>query len=132
MPNSPMKKWHQLIETKDQTLLDELLADDAVFHSPVVHSPQVGKSIVKLYLMGAEQVLNNETFKYVRKIESENDALLEFELEIDGIHMNGIDLIRWNDEGQIVDFKVMVRPLQAVNLIHKKMGEMLELLKKNS
>jgi len=129
MSANPLETWHRLVKTKDQSLLDELLADDAVFHSPVVHTPQEGKPIVKLYLIGAAQVLGNESFKYVREMVDGNNALLEFELEIDGIHMNGIDLITWNDDGKIVDFKVMVRPLKAVNLIHQKMGEMLERLK---
>ena len=130
MAANPLEKWHQLVKSKDPILLDEILADDAVFHSPVVHTPQVGKPVVKLYLMGAAQVLGGESFKYVREMVDGNDALLEFELELDGIHMNGIDLIRWNDDGKITDFKVMVRPLKAVNLIHQKMGEMLEKLQK--
>jgi len=124
-----LQVWHRLVETHDLSLLDDLLADQVVFHSPVVHTPQVGKAIVTLYLSGAMQVLNNETFKYVRELVSDNEALLEFELQIDGTYMNGVDLIRWNDDGKIVDFKVMIRPLKAVNLIHQKMGEMLARLK---
>lgn len=130
MVANPLESWHRLVTTKDPTLLDQILADDAVFHSPVVHTPQEGKPIVKLYLMGAAMVLGNDSFKYVRELVDGNNALLEFELELDGIHMNGIDLIRWNENGKITDFKVMVRPLKAVNLIHQKMGEMLERLKK--
>ena len=128
MSSDPLQTWHQLVKTGDTTLLDGLLADDVVFHSPVVHTPQVGKPIVTLYLKGAMHVLNNETFTYVRELVSGNEALLEFELKIDGTFMNGVDLIRWNDDGRIVDFKVMIRPLKAVNLIHRKMGEMLEKL----
>jgi len=129
MSRAPVEAWHHFINAKNPTLLDEWLADDVVFHSPVVHTPQVGKRIVKLYLTGALQVLGNDTFKYVREMVSDNQALLEFELELDGIYMNGIDLFRWNDDGKIVDFKVMVRPLKGVNLIHRKMGEILERLK---
>ena len=108
--------------------LNALLHDDVVFHSPVVHTPQVGKAITAKYLTGAMHVLNNASFRYEREIVGPRDALLEFVTEIDGIQINGIDLIRWDEDGLIVDFKVMVRPLKAVNLLHQKMGEMLQRL----
>ena len=121
--------WHQVVRSKDMGQLQTLLADDVVFHSPVVHTPQHGKAITSLYLAGAMQVLNNAQFRYDREIVGENDALLEFTTEIEGITINGVDLIRWNDAGQIIDFKVMVRPLKAMNLLHQKMGEVLQRLK---
>lgn len=123
---SVISRWHRIAETRDPAALDDLLADDAVFHSPVVHTPQVGKAITKKYLATALEVLvGSGTFRYVREIVGERDALLEFELELDGIHVNGVDLIRWNDAGKIVDFKVMVRPLKAINVLHQRMGEAL-------
>ena len=100
-----------------------------VFHSPVVHTPQVGKKITRLYLPAAFQVFFNESFRYVREVVGPHDAALEFQVEIDGISVNGIDLIRWNDAGRIIDFKVMVRPLKAVNLLHAQMRTMLESMK---
>ena len=121
--------WHEVVRSQDMGKLQTLLADDVVFHSPVVHTPQRGKAITSLYLAGAMQVLNNAQFRYEREIVGENDALLEFTTEIDGLTINGVDLIRWNDAGQIIDFKVMVRPLKAMNLLHQKMGEMLQRLK---
>ena len=121
--------WHDLVKTRDAGKLAALLADDVVFHSPVVHTPQRGKAITLLYLQGALHVLNNGHFRYEREIVGPRDALLEFTTEIDGVHINGVDLIRWDDRGQIVDFKVMVRPLKAVNALHQKMGEMLQKLK---
>ena len=120
--------WHALVHSRNAAALDALLADDVVFHSPVVHTPQRGKTITAKYLHGALQVLGTEHFRYVREIAGPRDAVLEFETEIDGIHVNGIDLIRWGDDGRIVDFKVMVRPLKAVNALHQKMGEMLQRL----
>ena len=120
--------WHRLVAARDATALDTLLADDVVFHSPVVHTPQRGKAITTLYLRGALQVLNTEHFHYEREIIGPRDALLEFVTQIDGLHVNGIDLIRWDDSGRIVDFKVMVRPLKAVNALHQKMGELLQRL----
>ena len=120
--------WHEVVRSRDMAALNRLLADDVVFHSPVVHTPQRGKAITVAYLSGAMHVLNTPAFRYVREIVGERDALLEFMTEIDGIQINGIDLIRWNDAGQIVDFKVMVRPLKAVNIVHQKMGEMLAAL----
>lgn len=121
--------WHELVSNRDTSGLDALLADNVVFHSPVVHTPQVGKGITTLYLSAAVHVLANDSFRYVREIVGPSDAMLEFEVEIDGILLNGIDLFKWNDEGKIVDFKVLVRPLKGVNLIHQKMGAMLQAMK---
>ena len=118
--------WHQLVQSHDPQCLDALLADDAVFHSPVVHSPQVGRALTRLYLMAAFSVFSNESFRYVREIIGERDAMLEFTLELEGIAINGVDIIKWNDEGRIVEFKVMLRPLKAINLIHQKMAAMLQ------
>ena len=118
--------WHHVVQHQDMAALGRLLADEVVFHSPVVHTPQRGKAITLQYLAGAMQVLNSEHFRYEREIVGSHDALLEFSTQIDGIQINGVDLMRWNDAGQIVDFKVMVRPLKAVNLLHLKMAQMLD------
>ncbi|MBP7914890.1 MAG: nuclear transport factor 2 family protein [Vitreoscilla sp.] len=126
MPLDPIATWHQLFHDRNVAGLDALLAPDAVFHSPVVHKPQVGKAITTKYLAAAFLVLGNESFRYVRELRAEHDAVLEFELELDGIRINGVDLIRWNGEGQITEFKVMLRPLKAVDLIHQKMAAMLQ------
>ena len=120
--------WHQLLTTCDPAGLDALLADDVVFHSPIVHTPQAGKAITKLYLSAAFTVFNNETFHYVREVKGEREAVLEFVTVIDGITVNGVDMIRWNQDGKIVDFKVMVRPLKAIQLIHQRMADMLKKL----
>ena len=121
-----LQTWHRVLQEKDLGALDQLLADDCVFHSPVVHTPQEGKALTTLYLSAAANVLANDTFTYVREVVGDRDAMLEFTARVDGIHINGIDMIRWNDEGQIVDFKVMVRPLKAINLLHGMMKAMLE------
>ena len=118
--------WHELVRTRDGRGLDALLADDVVFHSPVVHTPQVGKAITARYLTAAFHVFFNESFRYVREIVGPHDAALEFQVEIDGIAVNGIDLIKWNDAGRIVEFKVLIRPLKAINLIHQKMAALLQ------
>lgn len=120
--------WHAVVQQRDMALLATLLADDVVFHSPVVHTPQRGKAITLLYLQGAMQVLNTAQFRYVREVAGEHDAVLEFVTEIDGLHVNGIDLLHWNTAGQIDDFKVMVRPLKAIHALHQKMGELLQRL----
>lgn len=126
MKEHPLATWHRLVRTNDASGLAALLADDAVFHSPVVHTPQRGKAIVARYLGAAFHVFFNPTFRYVREITGPSDAMLEFETEIDGVQVNGVDLIRWNDADLIVDFKVMVRPLKAINLIHQRMAAMLQ------
>lgn len=121
-----MAAWHDVVRRRSADGLAALLADDVVFHSPIVHTPQLGKALTTMYLTAALQVIANDSFRYVREVVGERDAALEFQAEIDGIHVNGIDLIRWNDEGKIVDFKVMVRPLKAVNLLHAQMRAMIE------
>ena len=121
--------WHAyMAHGSDPALLADLLAEDAVFHSPVVHTPQVGKRITTHYLMAAVQVFFNPSFRYVREVVGERDAVLEFETTIDGIVVNGVDMVSWNDDGLVTSFKVMVRPLKAINLLHQKMGEMLATL----
>lgn len=130
MTQTAIDQWHDILASGNIEGLEALLADDVVFHSPVVHSPQEGKAITSLYLGAAAQVLANDSFTYVREVMGERDAVLEFTTEIDGILINGVDMIRWNAEGKIVDFKVMVRPLKAINLLHQKMAQMLEALNK--
>ncbi len=126
MKPAVLRDWHAVMASRDVAALDLLLADDVVFHSPVVHTPQRGKAITSQYLQAAMQVLGGPGFRYVREVWSDTDAVLEFVNEIDGITLNGIDMIRWDSDGKIVDFKVMVRPLKAVNLLHQKMAEMLQ------
>jgi hypothetical protein len=129
MTASAIADWHQVVKTRNADSLNTLLADDVVFHSPVVHAPQVGKAVTRMYLTAALGVFFNESFRYVREVIADHDAVLEFSVDIDGINVNGVDIIRWNDEGKIVDFKVMLRPLRAINLIHQKMGAMLQAAK---
>ena len=119
--------WHRIIESGSKPEdLAGLLREDAVFHSPVVHTPQVGRAIVTAYLAAAGQTLGNASFRYVREMVDGENALLEFETEMDGIHVNGIDLIRFDADGKVVDFKVMVRPLKAVNKVWEQMAAQLE------
>jgi predicted SnoaL-like aldol condensation-catalyzing enzyme len=122
-----LARWHQVIESgSDSAALAAIIREDAVFHSPVVHTPQSGRAIVVAYLSAAGQTLGNDSFTYVRELIDGNNAMLEFTSEMDGIHINGIDLIRFDDDGMIADFKVMVRPLKAVNKVWEQMAAMLE------
>jgi ketosteroid isomerase-like protein len=123
---SALETWHRLVRTSDPAGLWDLLAEDAVFHSPVVHTPQRGRQLAFWYLAAAFKVFFNDSFRYVREVVDGQHAVLEFQTEIDGIVVNGVDMITWNDDGRIVDFKVMLRPLKAINLIHQKMAQMLE------
>jgi hypothetical protein len=118
--------WHRLVQSHDGAALRDLLAEDAVFHSPVVHTPQLGRAKTAWYLEAAFQVFFNPSFKYVRQLVGESNAVLEFETQIDGVIVNGVDMIRWREDGRIVDFKVMLRPLKAINLVHQKMAAMLQ------
>ena len=128
MPHPTIATWHHLVKTRNPAGLDDLLAEDAVFLSPIVHSPQRGKALTRAYLHAAFEVFFNDSFRYVRELIGENDAMLEFETMIDGVLVNGVDLIKWDAAGKITEFKVMIRPLKAINLIHERMGAMLKAL----
>jgi hypothetical protein len=125
MTEHPVPRWHRILARRDPRELQSWLDEDAVFFSPVVHAPQRGKARVTLYLSAAFQVLFNDTFRYVREIVGPNDALLEFEVVIDGTLINGVDLITWNEAGRVIEFKVMIRPLKAIQLVHERMASML-------
>ncbi len=120
-----IEKWHELAKSRDARGLDALLADEVVFESPVVHTPQVGKKITTKYLESALVVLNNEHFHYVGEWFGPTSGVLEFATEVNGIKINGVDIITWNADNRITHFKVMVRPLKAVNMLHQMMAAQL-------
>ena len=136
-----IEKWHAHLRGQLPGGLDELLADDVVFYSPIVYTPQEGKAITKLYLEAAGQTLPGESsssssggdgsgrFRYTKTVTSGDTAVLEFETTVDGKYVNGVDIMRCNDDGRIVEFRVMIRPLQAINLVHAQMKAMLEQIK---
>ena len=122
----PVEQWHRIVQRRDLAALQRLLADDVVFVSPVVHTPQTGRAITQAYLRAAMQVLNNPSFHYLNQLYGADSAVLEFECVVEGITVNGIDMIHWDAEGRIDRFKVMVRPLKAVNKVHEMMGRQLQ------
>ena len=128
MTPAPIQAWHALAKSRDPQALQDILADEVVFESPVVHTPQRGKAITFKYLHAAMHVLNNDSFKYLGEWNADQGAVLEFASVLDGITVNGVDMIRWNEQGKITHFKVMVRPLKAVNKLHEMMGAMLHRL----
>jgi len=134
MIESVIERWHQHLRGELEGGLDELLADDVVFYSPIVYTPQVGKAVTTMYLAaalgtlvgdptggGTEEGGSGRRFGYTKEIVSGDTAVLEFETSVEGKYVNGVDIIRCNDEGRIVEFRVMVRPLQAVNIVHEQM-----------
>jgi len=122
-----LARWHAYMHGgSDPAVLSEMLADDAVFHSPVVHTPQEGKAIVMAYLTAASGVFGNGSFRYVRELVDGNEMMLEFMAEMDGVTVNGVDIIRFGEDGKITDFKVMVRPLKAINKVWEMMAAQLE------
>ncbi len=121
MTSKALAGWHEIVKTRDPGGLDALLADDVVFHSPVVHTPQRGKAITVKYLTAALAVLG-ENFRYVEEWTESNSAVLEFITAIDGVEVNGVDIIGWNAEGEIDRFKVMVRPLKAIQILQQRMA----------
>lgn len=126
MTPEPLAAWYQMIQDRNVKGLDALLSDHVVFHSPIVDTPQRGKQVVTQYLAAALRAFFNESFRYVREVTSGRDAILEFQVEIDGHSVNGVDMLTWDETGQIVDFKVMIRPLKGIKLVHQKIAVMLE------
>jgi len=122
--------WHDMLRRRDLGRLDEVLAEHCVFISPIVHTPQQGRDLTRFYLTGALNVFN-ESFEYVKEIVTPQHAVLEFICEVDGIVVNGVDIMTFDEAGKIIEFKVMVRPLKAVNLMHGKMRAMLESMATN-
>ena len=120
-----LDKWYAYMGSHDHAALRELLHPDAVFESPVVHTRQRGRDITFKYLSSAEKVLGGPGFAYVGEWRADNGAVLEFEKEIEGTRINGVDIITFAGDGRITHFKVMVRPLKAINLLHRLMGEQL-------
>lgn len=124
---APLQRWHDILDSKDLNALDDLLADNATFISPVVHTPQVGKQVTGMYLKAAGLMLvaGGSNFRYLNEWWNDHSAVLEFEAVVNGITVNGVDMMFWNADGKIERFKVMVRPLKAVNLVHEAMGKLL-------
>ncbi len=121
-----LDRWYAYMASHDRSVLWDLLDPEAVFESPVVHTPQRGREITVKYLAGADQVLGGPGFRYVGEWLRDRGAVLEFETEIEGIRINGVDIITFSADGErILNFKVMVRPLKAINLLHRLMGEQL-------
>jgi hypothetical protein len=127
MTSSVIDRWHQFIgDGHDPAALEALLDEDAVFYSPAVFSPQEGRKKTAMYLMAAAKLFGSTDFHYVEEWVGDRSAVLEFAATIDGIYVNGIDMIAWNDEDRIVSFKVMMRPFKGLQVIMPKMAELLQ------
>ena len=122
-------QWHRFASGESDDL-DSFLAEDVTFYSPIVYTPQEGKAVTAMYLQAARHTLAGDggerRFRYTKQVLAHDTAVLEFETTLDGKYVNGVDIIRANDAGQIVEFRVMIRPLQAVNLVHARMRAMIE------
>jgi SnoaL-like domain len=125
MAATGLAKWYDFMKSRDREALWDLLHPDVVFESPVVHAPQRGRDITFNYLTGAVKVLGVPGFTYLGEWHSDTGVVLEFETVIDGIRINGVDLITFDRDNRITHFKVMVRPLKAINLLHSLMAEQL-------
>ncbi len=120
-----LQRWHGFLKSRDHTALWDLLAPDVVFESPVVHTPQRGRDITFKYLITATEVLAGPSFLYVGEWTNDGGAVLEFTCEVESVTLNGVDIIRFDADDRITHFKVMVRPLKAINLLHRLMAEQL-------
>jgi len=125
-------RWHELVAARDASALEELLAEGVVFQSPAVHTPQAGKAVTRRYLEAAMRVLNNGHFRYVGEWYAERSAVLEFETVIEGLQLNGVDIIHWDEAGRIVRFKVLVRPIKGLQALIPLMARELQALQSES
>lgn len=120
-----IEQWHALMDARDPDGLDDLIADDCVFQSPAVHTPQLGKAITIKYLTAAQKVLGVPSFRYVEEWIGETSAVLEFQLDLDGIQVNGVDIIHWNAADKITSFRVMIRPVKGLQAVMPAMAAVL-------
>jgi len=127
-PPTAIARWHRFVAARSAAGLDDLLAEDVVFQSPAIHTAQVGKAITLRYLTAALQVLNNDSFHYTGQWYGDSSAVLEFECDVDGLQVNGVDMIHWDAQGRIVRFKVMLRPVKALQAVMPRMALELERL----
>ena len=123
--NETLKRWHEFVETRNAEILDEILATDVKFHSPFVWKPKDGKEITIKILMTVTTVF--EDFRYIREVTDAPHAVLEFEARVGEFSLRGVDLIRINEDGKIVDFEVMVRPANALQALGMEMGRRLQI-----
>jgi len=121
---SALRSWHAVVESGDPALLDDLLADDVVFRSPAVFKPQQGKAVTTHYLRSAMAVLG-PSLRYVSQWHDQASAVLEFEAELDGVYVQGVDMLRWNGDGQLTGFTVMVRPMRGLQKLVELMARQL-------
>ena len=125
MIDDVIARWHRYLGGESPGGLDELLADDVVFYSPVVYTPQRGKPVTTQYLEAASRTLAGGDFRYTKQVLSGDTAVLEFETSVEGKYVNGVDIVRCDDEGRIIEFRVMIRPLQGIQAVHEQMGRRL-------
>ncbi len=115
-----VRRWHAVVESGDLALLDDLLAEDVAFRSPAVFRPQEGKALTTMYLAGALKVLG-PTLRYVSEWHAPGSAVLEFEADLEGVFVQGVDLMRWNSDGRLTSFTVLVRPLRGLEKLMELM-----------
>jgi SnoaL-like domain len=125
-------RWEKVVEKRDFELLDQLLADDLIFESPIVYAPQVGRAAAKPYLIAAVEVLSTPKFRFVGRWLSEQSAVLELEATIEDITVNAVDIISWNSDDRITRFKVMARPLKAINALGQSITRQMAANRANS
>lgn len=121
-----LETWHNFVKTRNIEDLDDFIDDEVILYSPVVFTPIEGKFMVMMYLIAASQIIANDKFEYVREVFDKENGVLEFITKIDGITVEGVDMVRFTEEGKLKELKVMLRPLKAVNIVHQKMGEYIE------
>ncbi|WP_436514506.1 nuclear transport factor 2 family protein [Ekhidna sp. To15] len=124
--SEPLSSWHKVVKTSDEKLLKSILDKDAVFYSPILFKPQKGRKMVMAYLLSAAKMFEGTGFHYVKELVSDSDAVLEFNALIDGIEVDGVDIISWNEDGKITEFKVMLRPFKSIEKVGEKMKAQLE------
>ena len=118
--------WREYVNTRDDGALRSVLHPEVVFESPIAHTPQKGRELTRKYLRSAVTVLGGPKFRFTEEWRNETGAVLELETEIEGIKINGVDIITLDDDGRLITrFKVMVRPLEAIKLLQRLMGEQL-------
>jgi hypothetical protein len=121
LPQQALAGWHKFVATGNQDLLRPLLSEYIVFRSPFVQSPIAGRTATLLVLTTVVQIFEN--FRYHREfVAGPHDAALEFGANIGKWQLKGIDLIKFNESGEMIEFEVMIRPIKALQALGEEMG----------
>jgi hypothetical protein len=121
LPQRTLEGWHRFVASGDAAILRPLLAEDIVFRSPIVQSPIPGRAATLLVLSTVAQIFENFTYHRTFVADTHN-AALEFAANVGKWQLKGIDLVKFNERGEMIEFEVMIRPIKGLQALAEEIG----------